>query len=138
MQGVVIIFAVKTRIYYQDTDAGGVVYHARYLDFFERARADWLRHLSFESSRLVRDFGVILVVRKLALNYHHPARLDDEVDVSVDAVDVGRAQVTIAQSVRRAGLMLADASVNLALIHACKFMPVRFPLALKEALQHYV
>lgn len=115
-----------------------MVYHARYLDFFERARADWLRQLSFESSRLVRDFGVILVVRKLALNYHHPARLDDEVDVSVDAVDVGRAQVTIAQSVRRAGLMLADASVNLALIHACKFMPVRFPLALKEALQHYV
>ena len=115
-----------------------MVYHARYLDFFERARADWLRHLSFESSRLVRDFGVILVVRKLALNYHHPTRLDDEVDVSVDAVDVGRAQVTIAQSVRRAGLMLADASVNLASIHVRKFVPVRFPVSLKEALQHYV
>ena len=117
---------------------GGVVYHSRYLDFFERARADWLRHLGFESSRLVKDFGVILVVRKVALRYHYPARLDDEVEVSVDAVDVKRAQVTIVQSVRSNGLMLVDANVNLASIHVDKFVPVRFPESLKEALQHYV
>jgi acyl-CoA thioester hydrolase len=115
-----------------------VVYHSRYLDFFERARADWLRQLGFESSRLAQDFETILVVRKLALNYHYPARLDDEVDISVDTVDVRRAQVTISQTVRHNGLMLTDASVNLASIHVRKFVPVRFPVSLKEALQHYV
>ncbi len=115
-----------------------MVYHARYLDFFERARADWLRQLGFESSKLVRDFGVILVVRKLVLNYHYPARLDDEVEICVDAVEVRRAQLTLTQSIRRNGLMLTDASLNLASIHAGDFVPVRFPESLKEALHHYV
>jgi len=115
-----------------------VVYHSRYLDFFERARADWLRHLGFESSRLAQDFGIILVVRKVALHYHYPARLDDEVEVSVDALDVKQAQLTIAQSVRSNGLILADASVNLASINVGNFAPVRFPKSLRETLQHYV
>lgn len=79
-----------------------------------------------------------LVVRKVALSYHQPARLDDEVDVSVDEVEVRRAQITLKQSVRRNGLMLADANVNLASISVNNFSPVRFPSPLMETLQHYV
>ena len=79
-----------------------------------------------------------LVVRKVALSYHQPARLDDEVDVSVDEVEVRRAQITLKQSVRRNGLMLADANVNLASISVNNFSPVRFPAPLMETLQHYV
>ncbi|MDA0238090.1 MAG: tol-pal system-associated acyl-CoA thioesterase [Proteobacteria bacterium] len=132
------MFSLTTRIYYQDTDAVGVVYHSRYLDFFERARADWLRYLGYESSRLVQDYGVVLVVRKVTLSYHQPARLDDEVEVSVDEVEVKRAQITLKQAVRRTGLMLADANVNLASLSVKSFSPVRFPEPLMETLQHYV
>ncbi|MEJ6650904.1 MAG: tol-pal system-associated acyl-CoA thioesterase [Burkholderiales bacterium] len=129
---------MTTRIYYQDTDAGGVVYHSRYLDFFERARADWLRQLGYESSRLVQEYGVVLVVRKVALNYHQPARLDDEVDVFVDEIEVKRAQITLRQTVRRNGLMLADANVNLASVSVNSFLPVKFPESLRETLKYYV
>ncbi|MBT4385528.1 MAG: YbgC/FadM family acyl-CoA thioesterase [Betaproteobacteria bacterium] len=129
---------MKTRIYYQDTDAGGVIYHSRYLDFLERARADWFRYLGFESGKLAKEFNVLLVVRKLSIDFHQPGRLDDELDISVDTVKVGRAQLTLTQSVCRSGLILASANVNLACIHSLKFAPIRFPYSLKDRLEPYV
>ena len=78
-----------------------MIYHSRYLDFLERARADWFRYLGFESGKLAKEFNVLLVVRKLSIDFHQPGRLDDELDISVDTVKVGRAQLTLTQSVCR-------------------------------------
>jgi len=122
-----IAFSTTIRVYFQDTDAGEVVYHGAYLNFFERARTEWLRHLGFEQPQLMRRFGVMFIVRSLEVKYMRPARLDDLVDVSVEVSRMGRAQVTLAQEVRNKNESLVRANVNLACVSTGEFRPQPLP-----------
>lgn len=122
-----IAFSTAIRVYFQDTDAGDVVYHGAYLNFFERARTEWLRHLGFEQPQLMRRFGVMFIVRSLEVKYMRPARLDDLIDVSVEVSRMGRAQVTLAQEVRNSKESLVRANVNLACVSTGDFRPQPLP-----------
>ena len=96
-------FTFSVRVYYEDTDAGGVVYHANYLKFLERCRSEWLRSLGFEQADLLRDLGIAFVVRSVNLDYLKPARLDDLLTISVEAEKIARAQIFFRQRIRRGG-----------------------------------
>jgi acyl-CoA thioester hydrolase len=122
-----ISFSTDIRVYFQDTDAGNVVYHGAYLNFFERARTEWLRHLGFEQPQLIERFGVMFIVRSMELKFLRPARLDDLVEVSVDVSRMGRAQVTLAQEVAIKGAVLVRALVNLACVSTESFQPQPLP-----------
>ena len=96
------VYELTVRVYYEDTDAGGIVYHANWLRFFERARTDWLRALGVEHRKLESLEGVLLVVRDLAIDYRQPARLDDLLTVDVRVLHVRRASMRLAQVARDA------------------------------------
>jgi acyl-CoA thioester hydrolase len=128
-----IAFSISIRVYFQDTDAGEVVYHGTYLDFLERARTEWLRHLGFEQLEIRQRLGILFIVRGLEVKYVSPARLDDLIDVSVAVARLGRAQVTLAQDVRRDGATLLRAAVNLACVTSGNFRPQPLPEEISEA-----
>jgi acyl-CoA thioester hydrolase len=127
-------FRLPVRVYYQDTDAGGVVFHGTYLDYFERARTEWLRDLGFDIGVLAQRDGVIFIVREVRVAFVRPAQLDDMLDVTVAVEHSGRAQFTLAQQVLRGGEALVRASVNLACVGSSSFRPVRVPEALRTVL----
>jgi acyl-CoA thioester hydrolase len=127
-------FRLPVRVYYQDTDAGGVVFHATYLDYFERARTEWLRDLGFGIGVLAERDGVLFIVREFRVAYARPAQLDDLLEVTVAVEHIGRAQFTLAQQVLRGGEPLVRASVNLACVSSGSFRPVRVPEALRARL----
>ena len=122
-----ITFSTAIRVYFQDTDAGNVVYHGAYLDFFERARTEWLRHIGFEQPQLIERFGAMFIVRSLDMKFLRPARLDDLVEVSVEVSRMGRAQVTLAQEVTSNNAVLVRANVNLACVSTDAFRPRPLP-----------
>ena len=95
-------FAIPVRIYYEDTDAGGVVYYANYLKFFERCRTEWLRDIGHDQADLLRDPGIAFVVRTVNVAYLKPARLDDQLSVSLEVERISRAQIFFRQHIRRA------------------------------------
>ncbi|GHU18402.1 tol-pal system-associated acyl-CoA thioesterase [Betaproteobacteria bacterium] len=94
-------FSITLRIYYEDTDAGGVVYHANYVKLLERCRTEWLRSAGFVQAELLRDTGIGFVVRHLSLDYLKPARLDDLLTVSLEVEKITRSQIFFRQHVRR-------------------------------------
>ncbi len=100
-------FTIPVRIYYEDTDAGGVVYYANYLKYLERCRTEWLRSVGHEQSNLLRDSGIAFVVRSVSLEYLKPARLDDLLTVSLEVEKISRSQIFFRQHIRR-GNPLAD------------------------------
>ena len=112
-------FVLSVRVYYEDTDAGGVVYYANYLRFMERARTEWLRALGFEQSALMEQ-GIAFAARSMTIEYMKPARLDDELLVVSTIESLGRAQLVFHQRVERTGELLVDAKMRI----AC-FDPVR-------------
>jgi acyl-CoA thioester hydrolase len=122
------------RIYYQDTDAGGVVFHGVYLDFFERARMDWMRARGFDAGTLASCYGVVFIVRQLEIAYLKPALLDDLLMVSAGVTGMGRAQLTFAQQVRRGGDILVRAAINVACVGADNLKPVPFPEEIRASL----
>jgi acyl-CoA thioester hydrolase len=97
-------FTILVRIYYEDTDAGGVVYYANYLKFLERCRTEWLRSAGFGQAELLRDTGIAFVVRSVSLDYLKPARLDDLLTVSLEVEKITRSQIFFRQHVRRKNL----------------------------------
>jgi acyl-CoA thioester hydrolase len=107
-------FTWPVRVYFEDTDVGGVVYYANYLRFLERARSEWLRSMGFDQSRMMQDSGLGFAVRSVAAEYLKPARLDDELRVTCRIKMLGRAQVIFEQSVERGGETLLTATVRLA------------------------
>lgn len=121
------IFSIPIRVYYEDTDAGGVVYHSNYLNFMERARTEWLRALGFEQDELRRDHGVIFAVSSVSVSFHKPARFNDSLAVTVDVTRRGAASITIEQQVRRHDELLASGEVRVACIDAQRFVPVAIP-----------
>jgi acyl-CoA thioester hydrolase len=115
------------RVYYEDTDGGGVVYYANYLRFLERARTEWLRSLGFEQSRLAREHRVLFVVRSVSVEYLRPSLFDDSLRVTVEPVKVGAGSIELAQRVLRDHEVLVTANVRVACVDAGSFRPVRMP-----------
>ena len=122
------------RVYYQDTDAGGVVFHATYLDFFERARMEWMRSRGFDARELASRFRLVFIVRQLEITYMKPALLDDLVSVGAEVEKMGRAQLTFSQEVRRNGETLVRAAVNVACVGADDLKPMPFPEEIRMSL----
>lgn len=125
-------FSWPVRVYYEDTDSGGVVYYANYLKFLERARTEWLRSRGFEQTELLRSHSVIFVVRAISLEYIKPAMFNDVLEVTVDLEEARRSQVVLIQSVRRGDAVLVQARVRLACVDSTSFKPARIPLAVIE------
>ena len=118
------VFRWPVRVYWEDTDAGGVVYHARYVAFMERARSEWLRALGQQQEAIRTGGGQVFVVRSMSLDFRRPARLDDALEVTVRVVECRRASLVMAQTVCRGGELLASAEVRLAAVSAADFRPV--------------
>jgi acyl-CoA thioester hydrolase len=129
-------FNWPVRVYWEDTDAGGVVYYANYLKFMERARSEWLRSFGFEQDALRDESGVVFVVRRVAIDYLAPARFNDSLEVSVTLTEVGRASLGISQTIATGSIRLASAEVKLACVDALGFKPVRIPAPILQALAH--
>ena len=127
-------FSLPVRVYYQDTDAGGVVYHSNYLNFMERARYEWLREMGFDIHSLVQVNKAIFMIRSLSIEYFKPALLDDLLQVSVQVKAVGRSRLTLCQDVLRGQTLLAGATVNAVCVGVDTLKPVSVPAPLRYKL----
>ena len=129
------MFSHPVRVYWEDTDAGGVVYHAQYLAFLERARSEWMRALG-HGQELLRDaHGLVFAVRAMRIDFRAPARLDDLLDVTVELRECRRASLVLAQSIRRGDALLLDAEVRVAALDAPTFRPRAIPAPLLATLE---
>lgn len=128
------VFHWPVRVYWEDTDAGGVVYYANYLKFMERARSEWLRAFGFEQDVLRDEAGVVFVVRRVEVDYLAPARFNDQLDVSVTLLELGRASLVLTQSLSRGNTRLVAAQVTLACVDATRFKPVKIPAPILQVL----
>jgi acyl-CoA thioester hydrolase len=122
-------FVWPVRVYYEDTDSGGVVYYANYLKFMERARTEWLRAHGFEQDVLLRDQRVLFAVRSLSVDYHRPARFNDRLEIISRVAATGGASLTFAQTIQRvdSAELLCSARIKVACIGANYFQPCRVP-----------
>jgi acyl-CoA thioester hydrolase len=120
-------FSWPVRVYYEDTDIGGVVYHANYVKYLERARTEWLRALGFEQTALAAVHGVVFVVRSISLDYLKPARFDDMLEVTVELRETGASRIAMQQLIRRGAEALVAAQVEVACVNTSSFRPVRIP-----------
>ena len=126
------LFSFDLRVYYEDTDAGGVVYYANYLRFMERARTEWLRTLGVNQDELASRSGVLFAVRRAAVEFLKPARLDDALHVSVAVTRIGNASIEFAQQVVRAQTVLCTGAIKIACLAVDGFTPTAVPPALRE------
>jgi len=122
----------RYRVYWEDTDAGGVVYHARYLQFLERARSDWLASIGVHQVPLRKEHGVVFAITKMQLDFRRPARLEDELSVTVGVLAVGRLKMEFEQRIEREGELLLTATVQAACLDAERFAPARTPVEVRE------
>ena len=129
-------FTLAVRVYYQDTDAGGVVFHAQYLAFMERARTELLNEAGVDLSRLSDERRIIFMVHELSARFHRPAGLNDLVSVSAEVVKMGHASLVFRQRVERGQELLVEADVTLAVVDRVRMRPARIPEELKKALEH--
>ena len=137
------VFEHPIRIYWEDTDAGGIVFYANYLKFFERARTEWLRALGFGQQVLRDESGGMFVVSETAVKYHSPARLDDTLVVTAELQTGGKASLTIAQRayLRKPGQtpisdqLLAEGTIRLGWVDSTTLKPGRIPAPVLEALK---
>ena len=121
------VFSFPIRVYWEDTDAGGVVYHASYVRFLERARTEWLRAQGVGQQALRESEDLVLVIRDMTLDFHKPARLDDELQASVALLERRPASLLIGQEISRAGQVLVRAQVRVACLVASSFRPRPLP-----------
>lgn len=131
-------FRFSLRVYWEDTDAGGVVFYANYLKFFERARTEWLRGFGFEQEALRTREGVMFIVSETAVRYLRPARLDDLLQVSVTIREARQASLQLAQQCWCSGpdgeTLLAEGTIRIGCVDSGTFRPRRIPISLLEAL----
>jgi acyl-CoA thioester hydrolase len=132
-------FGHPLRVYWEDTDAGGVVFHANYLRFFERARTEWLRALGFSQQRMLQCEGVMFVVAATSLRYLSVARLDDRLRITVELAEAGRASLRIRQQAWRDAVLLAEGEIRIGCVEAdartaTGFRPCRIPAAILDAI----
>ena len=131
-------FRHRLRVYWEDTDAGGVVFYANYLKFFERARTEWLRSLGHEQERLRAQTGAVFIVTDTRVRYVRPARLDDVLAVTVYVEHAGRAQMTVAQQAWRSSgagdELLAEGTIRIGCVDTGTFRPRRIPISIVDSL----
>lgn len=128
-----MIHTLAARVYYEDTDAGGVVYHANYLRFAERARTEWLREVGLAHGEIRRRLGLQFIVRRCSLDFRLPARLDDWLNIDTQVLDLKGARVVLRQLVRRGGELLVAIDIELALV-ALDGRPARLPEEIRSAI----
>jgi acyl-CoA thioester hydrolase len=128
-------FRLPIRIYYEDTDAAGIVYYANYLRFMERARTEWLSSLGFELSALERVEGIVFVVHRVEIDYRRSAQLGERLDATLTLVELERARMIVMQDVARGDEVLTHARVTLACLNRASRRPTRMPAALHERLE---
>ncbi len=127
-------FAHRVRVYWEDTDAAGIVYYANYLRFFERARTEWLRRAGWGQHALRESQGLVFVVTEAHLRYLAPARIDDELDITVALEEPPRSRVLLSQCARRGGQTLVEGRSGLACVDAGTLRPRRIPTPVLRAL----
>ena len=128
-----LTFFFPVRVFYEDTDAGGVVYHANYLKFAERARTEWLRHLDIGRERLQTEFDLMFVVRRCTMDWRRPARLDDLLMVETKLAGMGKVRMTLNQTVKRGEEILCNMEIEVVAVNS-QFAPSPLPEALKKLL----
>jgi acyl-CoA thioester hydrolase len=137
------IFQWPLRVYWEDTDAGGIVFYANYLKFFERSRTEWLRSLGIEQQRLRESTGGIFVVAETSIRYHRSARLDDELIVTAALVESGRASMIIKQKVllkteqsaENSAVLLCEGTIRIGWVDATSLQPQRIPASILDSLK---
>ncbi len=120
-------FQFAVRVYYEDTDAAGIVYHANFLKYMERARTEWLRRLGFEQDDLARRFSIAFVVRDTTLEFLRPARFNDLLTATCQITRCGRASIEFAQEVRNVGTVLCRGAVRVGCVNYRAMVPLRMP-----------
>jgi acyl-CoA thioester hydrolase len=128
-------FSIPVRVYYEDTDAGGVVYYANYLKFFERCRTEWMRLAGHDQSALAAEAGIGFVARKATCEYLKPARLDDELTVGLEVEKLTRVRVVFRQHVRRGDDELVTGTVEIACVEMATLKPAPIPEFLHSKLE---
>jgi acyl-CoA thioester hydrolase len=124
-------FSWTIRVYYENTDAGGVVYHSQYLNFLERARTEWLRNSGFEHNYLREQFRLVFVVHSMQITFKKPAKLDDLLTISSKLVKIGRGSFEFFQQISVNQQLLIEAQVKLACVDAVSFKPIAIPEQIK-------
>jgi acyl-CoA thioester hydrolase len=120
-------FTIPVRVYYEDTDAGGVVYYANYLRFFERCRTEWMRFAGYGQAQLAEEAGIGFVARKASCEYLRPARLDDTLEIGLEVEKLTRVRVVFRQWARRGDELLASGSVEIACVNMASLTPAPIP-----------
>jgi acyl-CoA thioester hydrolase len=128
-------FSFPIRIYFEDTDSGGVVYHSNYLKFMERARTEWLRSVGIDQRHLKQQDHIMFVVHRIDIQYKLPARFNDDLIVKSELIEIGSSKIEFRQMIYRNDEMLIDASVDIACIDSEKFKPVRIPSTVKQTME---
>ena len=128
------LFSLALRVYWEDTDAGGVVFYANYLKFFERARTEWLRGFGIGQESLRRDEQAMFVVSETTVRYLAPARLDDLLRVTVEPREPGRASLTLFQQAWRGDTLLAEGHIRIGCVDSASLRPRRIPASILEHL----
>jgi acyl-CoA thioester hydrolase len=128
-------FRWPIRVYYEDTDASGVVYYANYLRFMERSRTEWLASLGFTLTALEREHGVVFVVHRLEIEYRQSARLYDALEVTLAPASIGRSRLVAAQDVLRGDERLVTARVTLACLDPARWRPARIPAPVAQRME---
>jgi acyl-CoA thioester hydrolase len=133
-----MMFNWPVRVYWEDTDAGGIVFYANYLKFFERARTEWLRSFGLEQQSLLKEHNGLFIVSETQMKYHQPCRLDDLLSVSAKAQEVGKASLVIAQTATRldanANLptLLCEGTIRIGWVNAQTLKPARIPQIISD------
>ena len=127
---------IPIRVYYEDTDAGGIVYYANYLRFAERGRTEWLRALDLHNSTLRATCGILIVVKALEIDYKKPAVLDDSLVLETSVLEIGVTSMKMAQILRRDGIEICTMKVTLVCVAADGGRPTRWPTTVTAVLQH--
>jgi acyl-CoA thioester hydrolase len=135
LQPELFVYSFPVRVYFENTDAGGVVYHGEYLKFLERARTEWLRHLGFDHQALARNHRMVFVVTSLNIDFLKAARLDDTLAVSVRLESLGKVRCVFVQEVRRDDEVLVRARVTVASVAGESFKPVEIPEPLRRKME---
>ena len=128
------LFTLPVRVYWEDTDAAGIVYYANYLRFLERARTEWLRAKGYDQHELAQRHGVVFVVRSISLEFLRPARIDEELGATVTLAAIDAATIEVVQRIERGGECLLTAEVKLACVKIAAFQPARIPRELRDVI----
>tara|TARA_B100000795_G_scaffold165101_1_gene124203 strand:- start:332 stop:739 length:408 start_codon:yes stop_codon:yes gene_type:complete len=130
-----VIFEWNARVYFEDTDSGGVVYHANYLKFMERARTEWLRSLGLNQMKLKQEYKIMFVVRKIDIQYKIPARFNDELLIQTDCVKTTDYSIMLKQNILRDKKIVTEGGVEIVCINSDLFKPVRIPKMVKQLME---